>query len=99
MAVAKQNSDSTIETPDENTLVVPPELEAPVVVPEPPTLDDAFTVLCQAMVARLDDNLPAQVHAQEVQAWFANGPANHRAAWQHAVWLLEQVLGYALVVK
>jgi len=63
------------------------------VEPEP-TLDAAFVLLCQAMIVRLEDDLPAQLHAEEIMGWHANG--NTGVAWAHAVLLLEQVIGVRL---
>lgn len=65
-------------------------------VPTPiPTLDDAFMTLCMAMEPRLDENMPALMHCQEIQGWFQNG--NYQIAWQHAIQLLEGVLGVPLM--
>jgi len=59
-----------------------------------PTLDVAFVLLCQAMIVRLEDDLPAQLHAEEIMGWHANG--NTGVAWAHAILLLEQVIGVRL---
>ncbi|HEY5867085.1 MAG TPA: hypothetical protein VI542_16305 [Candidatus Tectomicrobia bacterium] len=58
------------------------------------TLDGAFTLLCEALKARLEDDLPAQLHCDEIQGFYANG--NHTIAWGHAILHLEQVLGAPL---
>ena len=60
-------------------------------VNETPTLAEAFTMLCQALSAQLEDDLPAQLHCDEIQGWHANG--NEGVAWQHAVQMLERVVG------
>ena len=70
-----------------------------------PTLEEAFFTLCAALSGRLDDNLTAWDHAQEIQAWMVNagddpgGKAQQHLAWQHAVMLLEQVLGQSLALR
>lgn len=64
--------------------------------PEPPSMDEAFETLCLALHEKLQEDLPAQMHVEEIMAWYSNGLANGPNApvcWQHAVALLEQVLG------
>ena len=56
-----------------------------------PTLDDAFHTLCRALYPLLEDDMPAQMHSNEIRAIYTDG--NHGIAWTHAVMLLEQVLG------
>ena len=103
-----RRSDIPVDAPDDFTPPVPDAAAASAPVPAPaavavafpvtvpPTLEDAFYLLCEALCPHLEDNLPAQVHAQEIQGWHANG--NVTVAWQHAVQLLEQVLGQKLVL-
>ncbi len=74
---------------------VGPAMPAPV-APAPPTLDAAFMVLCQALALALAEDIPGQAHADEIQGWYANGGSNIVVAWQHAVMLLERVLGAKL---
>ena len=61
---------------------------------EPPTLHDAFYVLCTAMETHLEDNQPAYMLCREIQAWYMNG--NHQVAYQRAIQLLEGILGVPL---
>jgi hypothetical protein len=58
------------------------------------SLDAAFMLLCQAMVAELEDDLPGSIHAEEIMGWYTNG--NTDIAWQHAVMLLETTIGVRL---
>ena len=69
-------------------------IEAEMPAETEPTLDAAFVLLCQAMIARLEEDLPAQLHAEEIMGWHANG--NVGVAWAHAILLLEQVIGVRL---
>lgn len=57
---------------------------------ESPSFDEAFMMLGKALVHHFADNIPAQLHAEEIQIWHING--NHVVAWQHAIQLLEQAL-------
>lgn len=66
------------------------------VAPTPPTLGDAFRILCEAMAAHLDDDVPAQMHCDEMQSWYQNGPANYPTAWRHAILMLEGIVGAPL---
>ena len=63
---------------------------------EAPTMADAFRILCEAMAAQLDDDLPAQMHCDTMQAWYQNGPANYVTCWRHAVLMLEGIVGASL---
>lgn len=72
----------------------------PMVVPydtsalyEPPTLGDAFRILCEAMIPHLEDNVPAQMKCEIMQSWYQNGPANYPTCWRHAILLLEGIVG------
>ena len=73
--------------------------EAPVVASAPtlvethgaPTLDEAFHTLCRAMYPLLDEDMPAQMHSNDIRAIYADG--NRVVGWSHAILLLEQVLG------
>ena len=60
----------------------------------PPTLENVFYMLCQALVEACKDNLGMSLHAEEIQGWYMDG--NHTVAWAHAVMLLEQTLGQRL---
>ena len=60
----------------------------------PPTLHDAFFLLCAAMETHLEDNQPSYLKCREIQAWYVNG--NHAISWQHAAKLLEEILGVPL---
>lgn len=90
---------------DENEVMADESLpQAPVMVsmePQPllppslqPSLHEAFMCLCAAMEPYLEESLPDLLHCQEIQGWKANG--NDHVAWQHAIQLLEQVLGQKL---
>ena len=57
-------------------------------------LDEAFMLLCRGMIERLEDDVPAQLHVEEIQGWYSNG--NVAVAWAHAILVLEQVLGVPL---
>jgi hypothetical protein len=59
----------------------------------PPTLHTAFYTFCQALEASLTNEEDAELlaHAGNIQGWHDNG--NVVIAWQHAVKLLEHVLG------
>ena len=65
-------------------------------VPAAPTttLDEAFMLLCRGMIEKLEDDVPAQLHVEEMQGWYTNG--NVAVAWAHAILVLEQVLGVPL---
>ena len=65
-----------------------------VMTTEPPTLSDAFHTLCYAMMPLLEDNQPSLIHCQEIMAWHADG--NVHVAMQHAVQILEEVMGVRL---
>ncbi len=78
---------------DEMDMMAP--VEVAVAAPPVPTLQEAFTALCQALEPLLEESLPDQMHCQEIQGWYANG--NHGISWAHAVQLLEQVLGQKLL--
>lgn len=68
--------------------------------PAPPTLEVAFFTLCQAMEPHLAENMPAYHRCREIQAWATNGGRDNAIqAWRHAVALLEQVVGVALVER
>lgn len=56
-----------------------------------PSLDEAFHTLCRALYPLLADDMPAQMHSNDIRAIYADG--NHFVAWRHAILLLEQVLG------
>ena len=56
-----------------------------------PTLDEAFHMLCRAMYPLLEEDMPAQMHSNDIRAMYADG--NHLVSWRHAVLLLEKVLG------
>lgn len=72
-----------------------PEPETPASVPlAPPTLDEAFHTLCQALYPLLDEDLPRQMRSEEIRGWYQDG--NHAIAWTHAMMLLESVLGVRL---
>lgn len=55
-------------------------------------MEQAFMTLCRAMVEQLED-LPSQLHAEEIMGWYQNGGDNIPIAWQHCVLLLEQATG------
>ena len=80
------------DKPNDETIVLSSELAEH----EAPTMADAFRVLCEAMAAPLDENLPAQLHCDTMQAWYQNGPANYVTCWRHAVLLLEGIVGASL---
>lgn len=80
---------------DEMDLVQEPPKKA-AVAPAVVTLHDAFYLLCNAMLPLLEDNLPAYMHCQEIQGWMTDGGTNGPIAWQHAVQVLEGVLGVKL---
>ena len=83
-----------VDVPAPSIVAVEP---APVHVPaQPYTLDEAFSILRQALAAHYDraDNVPAYLQTQETQMLFDNG--NHATGWQHLVLLLEQGLGVSL---
>ena len=74
-----------------------PVIESVVDVPGAPpttTLDEAFMLLCRGMIEQLEDDVPAQLHVEEMQGWYTNG--NVAVAWAHAILVLEQVLGVPL---
>ena|SRR3990167_3534094 len=83
------------EREDEGMPAVPPE-PVVAVMPVPPTLGDAFRILCEAMAAHLEDDVPAQMHCDEIQSWYQNGPANYRTCWTHAILMLEGIVGAPL---
>lgn len=80
------------ETPQDVVLQIVP--VGPAAPAQVPTLDEAFVALCQAMSARLEENVPAQMHVEEIMGWHADG--NHAVAWAHAILVLEQVLNVPL---
>ena len=87
--------DPPLVAPDPDPVAAPVAVALPSVTPDPVSLQQAFTALCQALDPLLEDSLPDQLHCHEIQGWYANG--NHVVSWSHAVHLLEQVLGQALV--
>jgi len=46
------------------------------------------------MIEQLEDDLPSQLHVEEILGWHANG--NVGIAWAHAILILEQVIGVRL---
>ena len=84
--------ETAYETDEDDAVVMVPAL----VTHSAPTMSDAFRILCEAMAAQLDDNLPAQMHCDTMQAWYQNGPANYVTCWRHAVLLLEGIVGASL---
>jgi hypothetical protein len=56
-----------------------------------PTLDEAFHTLCKALYPLLEDDIPSQMHSNDIRAMYEDG--NRVIGWTHAVMLLEQVLG------
>jgi hypothetical protein len=62
--------------------------------PQPPTLDDAFWILAEALLAKLEDNQPEAHHCRQVMMWYTDG--NCGIAWAHLVAILEGVLGVRL---
>ena len=64
------------------------------VAPAPPALAEAFHLLCAAMLPYLEEDVPAQMKCEEIQAWHTNG--NTAMAWTHAFMLLEGILGATL---
>ena len=90
-----QGDDEDDEASATSYETVPPAFATgPVSAQEPPTLGDAFRVLCEAMIPHLEDNVPAQLKCEEIQIWHANG--NHAVAWTHAILLLEGILGVSI---
>ena len=86
---------------DEKTYDIEDDEDAVAIVPvvaeqSAPTMSDAFHILCEAMAAQLDDNLPAQMHCDTMQVWYQNGQANYVTCWRHAVLLLEGIVGASL---
>jgi len=59
-----------------------------------PTLAQAFATLCQALMPLLDEDMVSQCHCADIQGWHADGTTV--VAWQHAIRLLEGVLGQRL---
>ena len=87
--VAEAVQDTDAASPDAYTVTVVP--VGPITSTTDATLDSAFMMLCDALKTHLDDDLPAQLHCDEIQGWYANG--NHGIAWAHAVQILERVVG------
>ena len=80
------------DKPKDETIVLSSELAEH----EAPTMADAFRILCEAMAAQLEENLPAQMHCDTMQVWYQNGPANYVTCWRHAVLVLEGIVGASL---
>lgn len=76
---------------DEQTLADTPPMAIAMAAP---TLDEAFHTLCMAMAPLCGDDLVRQRHCAEIRGWLMNG--NTLVAWQHAVMLLEGLLGSRL---
>ena len=87
--VAEAAQDTEAARPDAYTVTVVP--VGPITSTTDATLDNAFTMLCEALKERLDDDLPAQLHCDEIQGWYANG--NEGVAWAARGQLLERVVG------
>ena len=94
MARTRHDASSALDETQHDIDSMPP-VSVAVALPVSPTLQDAFTTLCCALEPLLEESLPDQTHAQEIQGWYANG--NHVISWAHAVQLLEQVLGQKLL--
>lgn len=62
-----------------------------------PTLDLAFSTLCQALLGHptVQDNMASYSHLEDLLGWYANG--NHGVAWQHAIQILEGVINTPLM--
>lgn len=74
----------------------PPIVEA-VTRTQPPTLDEAFTVLCNVLAALYeDDNMPLYLRCKELAIIKENG--NVVYAWTNIIFVLEQALGTSLRV-
>ena len=81
-----------IQTPIATTAPATTIAVVPVGTPTPPpTLHSAFYTFCQALETSLTDDAELLAHAVNIQGWHDNG--NVVIAWQHAVKLLEHVLG------
>lgn len=95
---AIEEIDLTLDAPEETPEmpVAPVQGEAALEL-APPTLEDAFRILCEAMMPHLEDNVPAYSHCLEIQRWHADG--NHAIAFRHAIHLLEGILGVDLTHK
>jgi hypothetical protein len=74
-----------------------PEPVASTSLPTAPTLDDAFFVLCRALLAQLDDNMPERLHVQQVMGFYVDG--NTTVWWAHAIAVLEGVVGTSLTTR
>ena len=81
---------------DAQSVVAPLSAMMQAVAPTPPTLADAFRILCEAMAVQLEDDVPAQMHCDELQSWYQNGASNYAVCWRHAVLMLEGILGAPL---
>jgi hypothetical protein len=61
----------------------------------PPTLDDAFRLLCEVLAAyHADESLSLSLQCDELQMIYANG--NHAVAWSRLITILEAALGAPL---
>ena len=81
-----------IQTPIATTAPATTIAVVPVGTPTPPpTLHSAFYTFCQALENSLAEDAERLEHAVNIQGWHDNG--NVVIAWQHAVKLLEHVLG------
>ena len=85
----RESSAPMDEMPAETVIQVVP--VGPVVHEEPATLDAAFMLLCRAMMANLEEDVPSLMHVEEIMGWYVNG--NHAIAWTHAVDTLGRVVG------
>jgi hypothetical protein len=87
-------------TPQDPTIPVsvsPEETPWASLPPTAPSLEAAFTCLCEALLPYLEDNVPAYSHVVETMAIFADG--NHAIGWGRMVLVLEGALGTPLVVR
>ena len=85
-------TDEVEETATVTATPPPAVIETPPI--PPPTIDDAFWVLTDALLARLDENQPERLHCEQIRMWKMDG--NWQVSWQHTVMLLEGVLGIRL---
>jgi hypothetical protein len=61
----------------------------------PPTLDDAFHLLCTVLAAHhAEESLPLALQCEELLMIYANG--NHAVAWSRLIPILEAALGVSL---
>ena len=84
-----------VEAADAVAVMESPMVEA-VIPAHLPTLDEAFTALCDALAAHWDaaDNMPLYLRCQELAIVYDNG--NHAYSWLHLITVLEQALGAPL---